>query len=91
MYISSDNNHAIVANQGTEQNPSNSISKIDMATKQVIATIEMGKGAHGVVVSPDNRNIYVTNMFDNTVTVIDNETNKVISTIKVGQHLMELV
>ncbi|MGP0584845.1 YncE family protein [Paenibacillus timonensis] len=84
VYISSDNKNAIVANQGTEQNPSNNISKIDLATKQVIATIETGKGAHGVVVSPDNRNIYVTNMFDNTVTVIDNETNKVITTIKVG-------
>lgn len=84
VYIPSDNKYAIIANQGTEQNPSNSISKIDLATNQVIATIETGKGAHGVVVSPDNSKIYVTNMFDNTVTVIDNETNKVITTIKVG-------
>ncbi|MGG6310627.1 YncE family protein [Paenibacillus macerans] len=84
VYISSDNKYAIIANQGTEQNPSNSISKIELATNQVIATIETGKGAHGVVVSPNNSKIYVTNMFDNTLTVIDNENNQVIATIKVG-------
>lgn len=84
VFVQSDNKYAIVANQGTEENPSNSISKIDLSTQQVVATIETGKGAHGVVTSKDNSRIYVTNMFDNTVSVIDNQENKVIAQVKVG-------
>lgn len=84
VYISADNKYAVIANQGTEENPSHSISKIDLVTKQVTATTETGTGAHGVVINPDGSKIFVTNMFDNTVTVIDNETNQVITTINVG-------
>jgi YVTN family beta-propeller protein len=54
-----------------------------MTTKQVVETIVTCKGAHGVVVTPDNKYAYVTNMYENTVSVIDNNTNKVISNIKV--------
>lgn len=85
VFIPTESKYAIIANQGTEENPSNSISKIDLATNEIIATIETGKGAHGVVVSPDNSKIYVTNMFDNNVTVIDNKTNEVITNISVGK------
>ncbi len=84
VFVQSDNKYAIVANQGTEENPSNSISKIDLSTQQVVATIETGKGAHGVVTNKDNSRIYVTNMFENTVSVIDNQENKVITQVKVG-------
>lgn len=84
-YIEPDDKYAFVANQGTEQSPSNTVSKIDLATKKVITTIKTGKGAHGVVTSPDNKIVYVTNMYDNTVSVIDNNTNKVTATVKVGK------
>jgi YVTN family beta-propeller protein len=84
VYIEPDDKFAFVANQGTEKNPSHSVSKIDLATKKVVATFETGKGSHGVVTSPDNKMIYVANMFDNTVTVIDNQKNKVIATVPVG-------
>ncbi|WP_246578292.1 YncE family protein [Clostridium frigoris] len=84
-YIESDDKYAFVANQGTEKSPSDTVTKIDLATKKVVATIKTGKGAHGVVTSPDNKLVYVTNMYDNTVSVIDNNTNKVISTVKVGK------
>lgn len=83
VYIEPDDKYAFVANQGTEDSPSNTVSKIDMATKKVVATIDTGKGAHGVVVSPDNKYVYVTNMYDGTVNVIDNSTDKVIKTTKV--------
>lgn len=83
VYIEPDDKYAFVANQGTEDVPSNTVSKIDMSTKKVVATIETGKGAHGVVVSPDNKYVYVTNMYDGTVSVIDNSTDKVIKTTKV--------
>lgn len=83
VYLQSDDKFIFVANQGTEEKPSNSVSKIDLATRQVVATIETGKGAHGLVVSTDNKYVFVTNMYDDTISVIDN--NKVISTIKVGK------
>lgn len=83
VYIEPDDKYAFVVNQGTENAPSNTVSKIDMSTKKVVATIETGKGAHGVVVSPDNKYVYVTNMYDGTVSVIDNSTDKVIKTTKV--------
>ncbi|MEX2462385.1 MAG: YncE family protein [Paenibacillaceae bacterium] len=85
VYIQSDDKIAIVANQGTEKKPSNSITKIDLSTKKAVATIETGKGAHGLVTSKDNKFIYVTNMFENTVSVVDNTQNKEITELKVGQ------
>lgn len=85
VYIQSDNKYAFVANQGTADKPSHSISKVDLETKKVVATIEVGKGAHGVVTSKDNQFVYVTNMFDNTVSVIDNKENKVVATVPVGE------
>ncbi|GFP75740.1 hypothetical protein bsdtw1_01832 [Clostridium fungisolvens] len=57
-----------------------------MATKQVVATIETGKGAHGVVVSADNKYVYVTNMYDNSVSIIDNASNKVITNVSVDSE-----
>lgn len=85
VFIQQDGKYAFVANQGTKENPSNTITKIEMKTKKIAATITTGKGAHGIVTSKDNKFIYVTNMFDNTVSIINNKTNKVVSTIRVGK------
>ncbi|MFE8698694.1 YncE family protein [Cytobacillus sp. FJAT-53684] len=84
VYIQSDDKFAFVANQGTPENPSNSVTKVDLETKEVVATIEVGKGAHGIVTSDDNKYVYATNMYDNTVSVIDNNSNEVIATVSVG-------
>lgn len=65
--------------------PSNSVTVVDLASKEVTATIETGKGSHGVVTSSDSKRLYVTNMFENTVTVIDTEQNKAIDTLEVGE------
>ncbi|MGM0878147.1 MAG: beta-propeller fold lactonase family protein [Bacillota bacterium] len=83
VYINEIGQYAYVANQGTEDVPSNSITVIDFSTKKVTATIDTGKGSHGVVSSPDNKRVYVTNMFEDTVSIIDAEQNKVIETIEV--------
>ncbi|PLR83998.1 YncE family protein [Bacillus sp. V33-4] len=85
VYIDGNNQKAYVANQGTEDTPSNSVTVVDLAAKTAVTTIETGKGAHGVVTSPDSKYLYVTNMFENTVSVIDTEQNKVIETIQVGE------
>ncbi|GEQ22972.1 hypothetical protein CBU02nite_34780 [Clostridium butyricum] len=85
VYIQSDDKYAFVANQGTEEAPSNTVSKIDLKAKKVVATIETGKGTHGVVVSSDNKYVYATNMYDDTISVIDNSTDKVIKTVPVDE------
>lgn len=74
-----------MANQGTKTRPSNTVSKIDLKAKSVVATIVVGKGAHGIVTDNNSKFIYVTNMFDNTMSVIDNNKNEVIATVPVGQ------
>lgn len=83
VYIDENIQFAYVANQGTESTPSNTVSVVDLGLKKVIATIETGKGAHGVVSNGDR--LYVTNMFENTVSVIDTKQNKVLDTFEVGE------
>lgn len=85
VFIEPDDKFIFVANQGTKARPSNTVSKIDLKTKSVVATIVVGKGAHGVVTDNNGKFIYVTNMFENTVSVIDNSRNEVIATVPVGQ------
>lgn len=51
----------------------------------VVETIEVGSGAHGVVISEDDQYTFVTNTFDDTVSVIENETSEVIATVEVGE------
>ncbi len=85
VFIEPDDKYAFVANQGTSASPSNTVSKRDLKARRVTATIAVGKGAHGVVTDDDNKFIYVTNMFDNTVSVIDNSRNAVVATVPVGQ------
>jgi len=43
----------------------------------VVETIEVGSGAHGVVISEDDQYTFVTNTFDDTVSVI--------ATVEVGE------
>ncbi|WP_448975274.1 YncE family protein [Mesobacillus sp. LC4] len=84
VYIGPDSKYAYVANQGTEESPSNSMTIVDLETKKVVDEIQTGNGAHGVTVSEDGKLAYVTNMFDNTVSIIDLESKKV-ETIGVGE------
>ncbi|WHY62460.1 beta-propeller fold lactonase family protein [Cytobacillus firmus] len=83
VYIDEKGEFAYVANQGTEEAPSSSVTVIDLALRKAAAEIETGRGSHGVVTSPDNKRVYVTNMFEDTVSIIDKEQNKVIDTIEV--------
>jgi YVTN family beta-propeller protein len=84
VYIGPNDKYAYVANQGTEDKPSSSLSIVDLVSKTVVAEIETGKGAHGVVTSADGKFAYVTNMFENTVSIIDLE-SKEVSSIEVGE------
>jgi len=61
------------------------VSVINIATNNVMATIPVGSGPFGVSVSPDGSKVYVAN-FDGTVSVINTATNNVSATITVGTN-----
>jgi YVTN family beta-propeller protein len=51
----------------------------------VVAAIDVGDGPYDLALSPDGTRVYVTNAFDDTVSVIDAATNTVTATIGVGE------
>ena len=79
-----DNTRVVVANQGTEQQPSTTVSVVDVQTFSVIDTVETGKGAHGVVIDPSGAYAYVTNIYGNDISVIDLSIRKTIAKIPTG-------
>jgi YVTN family beta-propeller protein len=62
----------------------NSVSVVDLQTRQVVAVIAVGLAPQGVAVSPDGTRVYVTNSGSDNVSVIDALTNTVIALIQVG-------
>jgi YVTN family beta-propeller protein len=60
---------------------------IDLTTRQVVGTIDFGKGVrpHCAMMGPRNGLLYVTTELDNSVTVIDPQALKVVGTIPTGQ------
>lgn len=85
LYATPDSRTLLVANQGTRKKPGSTVSVIDLATFEVVKTIETGAGAHGVVVDRDGRRAYVSNIYANTVSVIDLAQLKVVHTARVGK------
>ena len=63
------------------------IRVIDLSKRQVVGTIDLGKGLrpHCAVIGPKNRQLYVTTELDNCVTEIDPQTLKITATIPTGQ------
>ncbi|MCC6611863.1 MAG: multicopper oxidase domain-containing protein [Anaerolineae bacterium] len=84
VFVTPDDRNLLVANQGTEDNPSTTVSIVDTATFSVVNTIETGEGAHGVVIEPSGQYAYITNIYDNSVSILDLTTQEVISTISTG-------
>ncbi|MEW5990395.1 MAG: hypothetical protein AB1736_03495 [Chloroflexota bacterium] len=79
-----DNRYVLAANQGTEDNPSTTVSIIDTQTFAVVGTVETGKGAHGVVIDPGSRYAFISNIYGNDVAVLDIAARKVIKTVPSG-------
>jgi DNA-binding beta-propeller fold protein YncE len=59
---------------------------IDVASRQVVATVNFGKGVrpHCAVIGPKNGLLYITTELDNCITVIDPESLKIIGHIPTG-------
>jgi YVTN family beta-propeller protein len=74
-----------VANEGTRAAPGTTASVIDLAAGAVIATIETGRGAHGVVVCEFGSRAFVTNLYDDTLTEIDVATQTAGRRLRVGR------
>src|SRR5208283_6067848 len=60
---------------------SSTVSVLNAASNNVVATIPVGSGPTGVAITPDGTQAYVTNQNDNTVSVIATKTNTVTATI----------
>lgn len=81
------NGHLYVCDQGLllDRPASNKLFEIDAESATVTATIEVGRGAHGVVASDDGLTAFVTNVADNTVSVVDTTARRAVATIAVGE------
>lgn len=65
---------------------SNSVSVIDGAELKVVATIDAGgHHTHDLILTPDGRRLFATNMMDGTVAVIDTTTRRLLKNIPVGK------
>lgn len=86
VYASGDGKLVLVANQGTKDDPSETVSILDATSLKTLSTVTTGTGAHGVVIDPASRFAYITNVWSNDVAVIDLSTRKVTSRIDVGDE-----
>lgn len=86
LYPTPDSSFVYVADQGNyfEQPNGNKLYRIDIRKARIDQTITVGTAPHGVVVSPDGKLTYVTNLVSNDVSVVDNATGKEITTINTG-------
>jgi YVTN family beta-propeller protein len=64
----------------------NTVSVIDVEGKRVTASIQVPPGPHGIVITPDNRWVYVASDGASTVSVIDTATDKLVHNIEVGKN-----
>ena len=62
---------------------SGDLSVIDLASRQVVAHIEVGDGPRGLVLTPDDRTAYVANALSDDVSVVDLSTFEEITRIPV--------
>lgn len=63
---------------------SNLLYAVGIDSLQVTGKVEVGQGAHGVVLSDDGALAYVTNLAANTVSVVDTAKMQAVATIDVG-------
>jgi YVTN family beta-propeller protein len=79
MAVSADGRWAASTHGGTQD-----VALIDARTKEVAATIALGRGPGFPVFSPDGSKLYVMNSGAGDVAVIDTATKAVVARHKVG-------
>jgi YVTN family beta-propeller protein len=63
----------------------NTVSVIDTATGDVVATVPVAAGPHGMGISRDGRWVYVTGDESSSMSIIDTATDRVARTVEVGK------
>ena len=63
----------------------NAVAVLDTDTNQVVKTIPVPAGPHGMVITPDGHWVYVSSDGASTVSVIDTTTDAVTASIEVGK------
>jgi YVTN family beta-propeller protein len=63
----------------------NAVAVLDTDSKQVLRTIPVPAGPHGLVITPDGAKVFVSSDGASTVSVIDTTTDQIVDTIDVGQ------
>ncbi len=86
LYLTPDGTRLLSANQGSQDEPGRTVSMIEVPTMTVTDTITTGSGPHGVVIDTSGRRAWVTNTFDDTVSVLDLNSNAVVATVPVGDR-----
>lgn len=84
--VTPDSRFVLVANQGTQERPGNTLSVIDAASQKVVTDIKTGAGAHGVTVDPTGRYAYVTNTYASTLAVVDLQARRTVAAIPTGMN-----
>ncbi|QQR54573.1 hypothetical protein IPG41_05270 [Candidatus Peregrinibacteria bacterium] len=86
VYATPDSRYVYVADQGFyfDQPTNDKVYKVDLESQEVVATITAGEGPHGVAISKDGSQVYITNIVSGDLSIIDTKTDQVIRTIEIG-------
>ncbi len=57
---------------------------VDAQTEKVVGIVPVGRSPRGITLSPDGRELYITNAWSDTVSVIDTDSRKVVQTLVTG-------
>lgn len=63
----------------------NAVAVLDTSTNQVMTTIPVPNGPHGIAATPDGKTVYVSSDGDSVVSAIDTSTDRIKTTIEVGK------
>jgi YVTN family beta-propeller protein len=64
---------------------SGTVTAIDLATGRVLKQIATGRGAEGIDVTPDGREVWVTNRAEDTLSIVDARSLEIEATLPCGQ------
>ncbi len=86
IYPHPDGGSVWVADQGVllDRPAGRTLFRLDAATGEVLASVPVGEGPHGVVVTPDGASVWVTLLVDGSVQRVDVADGEVAGTVPVG-------
>lgn len=90
---SPDGRTAVVTNYGTRDQPGNTLTVVDLATLQPVATIDLGEQLrpHGIMWLPGTDRVAVTTEGSGTLTVVDVAERSVVAAVPTSQRVSHQV